>query len=442
MRTTLQKSYMQEFTWKQIRADVKNVNPELANVIDEIDPGKEYTIFKLTYPYGAEILQKGNLFLPNKNGDLIPIQEHDSYIKDKLGYNLFSNPVGMVTKGSAELFLELDDRLVQFYGIVPSGKIFGLWRILSSPPHHHPSFLWSLSSGARSVFMLPRVTDSGGYARLRKHFLIDVDKPKDALGHWEIFRRIANSSKNKDLWNMEILFFSKKWFEDMDKKKMQPFALYIYKTGWKGSEFWRNKFFLDILLSMLQKQEKLKPTIHIVNTVKYLVTMACGSVSGFAPAIDNSFAPIERIQEAFLDVYKLQDYAPIIMQPYFFDMYNPNARPVYYSLRFPTSIEFSLKSSEKTTVITELFSVKSLLSRYLYEISRNYFNLKDTVFYDIIQKAKYDFFHIDTEKYQGIKENKEIPKEDESFMNKKFKNKEFPNMNSFLMGCVKISIKK
>ncbi len=121
----------QEVVWKEVRNEIWALNPELAKIIDEISPGKEFTFSKVIYPYGAEILRNAELNLPDENNELIPFRSNsvNAHIKEQLGYNFSSNPVAILLKNTIELSINLDERIIP-YSIVYPGKLFGAWRIL------------------------------------------------------------------------------------------------------------------------------------------------------------------------------------------------------------------------------------------------------------------------------------------------------------------------
>ena len=127
------KASMEELDWRSARKTFLSINPELGKIIDDLDPDPSFTLFKLKYPFGSEILKNGILQLPDKNGELISFYDNhiSKEIQEKLGYNYGSNPVTMVINNSTELFMRLGQRIIPLYGVIPAGKIFGLWRILN-----------------------------------------------------------------------------------------------------------------------------------------------------------------------------------------------------------------------------------------------------------------------------------------------------------------------
>lgn len=64
---------IEELRWQQVRSDVYAVCPEVGKIFDEINPTKEHTFFKLCYPFGTKIIDKGVLHLPRKDAGFVPI---------------------------------------------------------------------------------------------------------------------------------------------------------------------------------------------------------------------------------------------------------------------------------------------------------------------------------------------------------------------------------
>lgn len=427
---------MQELTWQDVRSEVSALNPELAKVIDGVDPGPEYTIFKLRYPFGSEILKNGPLQLPDKNGNLIFIDDKDMDpgIRAKLGYNLDSNPVGFILKNSVELFIFLDASTVPLYGLIHPGRIFGTWQILNPQGFHNPVCFWSMTAGARSLFLLPKISDNLCYTRLKKAFNLDVDKPKKLRDHWNIFREIANHPDFGESWETEILFFSKVWFERLDDPAWQSFKLYLLDQAWKGSEFFRNQFMWDLIFSNIQNDREIKPDPYIADTVRHILGMSAGALPGFAPALNDEAGPVKKLQKVFREIYRTE-YEPVMMQPYFLN--KKDNRPVYYSLEQPTTIKFSPKSRSNISKIDELFAVQSLLNKYLLDIRQNKYNVANTPIFEASKIVEYTFFHPDNATLSGIQSHKDIQEGDPAF--KGIKN--FPYTSTFIAGCIRLKIK-
>ena len=47
------RTLIEELTWPDVRDSVAGVSKELSTIIDNISPNKEFTVFKIRYPFGA-----------------------------------------------------------------------------------------------------------------------------------------------------------------------------------------------------------------------------------------------------------------------------------------------------------------------------------------------------------------------------------------------------
>ncbi|MFN7096234.1 MAG: hypothetical protein ACK4PR_01545 [Gammaproteobacteria bacterium] len=434
------KPSIEKVFWSDVRSNVIELNPVLSEIIDRLNP--PYPLFKASFPFGTEFIKKGKLYLPNQRDDFVSLTDIESNeLKEELGYNIGTNPVSMVLQKSAELFISLDESTLPFFfGFLRPGRLFSTSRVLSPTFSHQPAFLWNITAGARSLFMLPKISDTAGYKRLRKTFHLQVDKPKGLVDHWELFKEIANHDNFNNPWALEVLFFSKRWFDHLNDKAWIEFHRYLLQVSWETTEFWRNRFIWDLVFSYIQRIRGIKPNPYIADTVKHILSISAGAVPGMGPATDDSSAPIAGLQRVFKDIYNLETYLPIILQSKFFSLYE-ECSPVYYSLQYPTTLEFSSKLSDNTSALSDLYDVKSLLEKYLNSLSSKGLNIEHTPLADIPQLVKFDYFHSDNDgKYRGIRSTQDIPLEDLLFANiKGMKNSAFPLQSTFVRGCIRMS---
>lgn len=424
--------------WAETRQSVSKVNAELATIIDELDPGPEFGLFEATYPYGVEILRQGRFYVPDHTGNMISFDDSQfpADLKDEFSYNGGSNPAAVVLGGSMEFYLPRESHTIPFSnGYFLAGKVFGTWRVLNSTKICHPTFLWHLSSGSRSVFMLPKISSALGYSRLKKYFHISFDSPTQFSDHWQIFRTLAVHSDFKDNWSCKILYFGKKWFDFLNDKAWNSFNLFFYQTSWKYSEYWRNQGIWNLIFSMFQEEKNLKPNPYVADTVKHLIGMGSGMLPGFTPASDNSAGPIRHLQEIFRDIYQLENYAPIILHPHFLSETN-DYRPTYYSLNYPTTMAFSPRSRRLANKISDLSEIKYLLDKYLNYLATEKLNVQDSLLGNISSESCFEYFHDKYLGYEGMKSTAEIPLLDSRF---DYTGCLFPGDSPFINGCVKVT---
>ena len=437
-------AHFEKQTWLQVREDVAKVNPELASVIDSTDPGRDMLVYRVAYPYGSEILKEGKFYLPDKKGGLISISETSSEIANDLNYNLNSNPMSLSLKNTMEIFTINKDGLTLPYSIVNPGSFFGTWRILSESlsgtPCFHPAFKWDLTAGGRSVFLLPKVTEFIKHNRLMREMGLSLPPPKNFNEHWNVFKAIVNQKNNNPTWQTELLLFSKKWIDEINTAKYKPLLDFMLRQGWRGSEFWRNQFLWDLIYYHIQENTFHMPNPYITNTVKHLLMIAVGALPGFSLSLNNKLAPVETIQDAYLNYYELKDYFPTIMEPAY--IAEKDNRPVYYSLQYPALLQYSPKSNKHSSAIHDLELIKNLLDEYLIKLSKPELNLFGTPYFDLGGSVRFNFYHSKEQKNAGIISTKELSTQDRNFdaLNRPVSsNYKFPSDCSFICGCVKIS---
>lgn len=437
------KACIEKVNWDKIRNEVNLVNPELCSIIDAINPDAKHSLYKARYPYGYESVKKGQFCWPDKNGNPFPLINSNigNCIKEDLLYNLGSNPFTLVLKNALEIFIDMGRHTIPF-AVIPSGYVVSNGVMLDNrQDHSQPAFLWNVSSGARSLFMLRKISVASKYKRLSEIINAKIDYPKKISDHGKVFQALG---RNCD-WALEVMYFGKKWGDHLNDQnaKWVRYNNYLYRQAWSGACFWRVEFIWNFIFSVIKKNSNLKPDPYLADTVKHLLAISIGVFPGFAPALDDALAPINYFQKIFTDVYGLDNYAPIIMQPNYFSMYKAS-NPVYYFLQYPTTFCFSPKSSKFAKNIRDLEDIRLILKKYLQEIDSEKLNLKGTAIAEIPKLIKYDFFHSTGKAALGIKSSDEMIATDQSFTKiiKKFNGKKFPTASKSFMGIISINKNK
>ncbi len=408
---TLFKGSLQRLTWKQIRSEVIKVNPHFAKIIDKLNPTDDLWFAKATYPYGCEVMQESVLTLPNAKGEIVPITDKtiSPEIRNGIGYNLNSNPVSLVLKNSFEIYYPVENYTIPLSGLITPGTTFGAWRLLNPEHSEQPVFIWDMSAGVRSTFMLPRITETLKHKKIIRELGITADIPRHLMQHHGVFTQIANSGQiDCDPWAAEILYFSEAWFKHLDDREWSDFYQYFYHSGWAGTEYWRNQPMWNFIFSLVVKNYESKPNAHIMDTVKYIINMAVGAFPGLAPACDTISGPWDLIQRVYSEIYGLKNYPPVIIQSQTFNMRDMLSHPIYYSLQYPNATEFKPSSRVKISILTDLHEIMSLTQRYLQVLYDDIYNLSGTSLYDIPRALKFDYFHSASHLHRGMRETAEM----------------------------------
>ena len=325
--------------------------------------------------------------------------------------------------------------------LIEPGSCFGAWRILNPYASQQPVFIWDMSAGARSIFMLPKISRAKKHDRLRRSYDLTSDTPINLLSHWHTFRELANHHDFPDIWEAEVVYFSEKWFGHLDDPVWSEFYTMFQTTSWGGTEYLRNQPIWNLIFSLILSEYQGKPNGYITDIVKYLIHMGIGAQPGFSPAVDNKAGPIQEIQKVYTDLYGLEDYAPIIMQPTTFCMGAEKSLPVYYSLQYPTSLEFRPSSRSRISLVTDLHEIRALLNRYKKSLLSGQYKVEDTPVVQLLETCQYDYFHNQVKLHAGMRNSAEIALDDSRFMRdlNGCTYEAFPDTCSFIKGCVRAS---
>lgn len=434
-------STIKEVQWKDVEKEVATVNPRLHKIICELDPGPEYRLYVGEYPYGAEILKNGQHFIPVAKHGMVPLtSEHvPKKIKEDLSYNIETNPVTLILENSLEIFLDKPTTENPLTFIVANeGSIFGLSRVLFEIAHQ-PAFLWNITSGVRSIFMLPKISQAKKYKRLRAELGIDINMPQSTQDHWDVFRKIANCGQFP-AWKTRMIYFSKPWFNNLDDPKKINFKNYLLE---KTANFFNGPggfFIWETILNIILKKQDIRPTLYINNMVKHILQIGTGIIPGTSPDTSNKKAPIEIIQKVFTDIYNIKDYIPTIMTPNYFYPHHDQRKPIYYSMHNPNLLD-TPKKKDNSSNISDLYEVKSLLDKYIYYMKTNEFNIEHTQFHKFFNNSQVSAIHTHPERYTTIEPVDNIFSSDSRFKKTLYptKNKEIARFGAFFKGCFKIS---
>lgn len=425
---------IQRLSWKDIRADVSAINKNLFDIIEEINPSEHYSLYKVRYPFGAKIVDKGKLSLPNQESNFDTISRELNYA---------AVPLALIINKSCEVFIENKQQIIPL-NLLSSAQLFGLFEVLAKQTNTESKQPpWSITAGARSIFMLPKITDMNAHRRVMREYKLQSQPPQSLDEHWQIFTKIAQHADIKNPWCCEILFFSDAWlFKQQDNILWSKFNRYLYSQAWIESAYLRNKTLLNLLWeilasSLISQNLKLKP--YLMQIIKQLTAISYGFASGYQPAGRNEMvAPIAAIEDAYVKVYDLKEYLPIIMHASNLSGQTQQST-YYYSLSAETLHEGSFTSAQPPRVISRVRQTKQLMEAINAHVATN--PLLQTYQQDEIN---YHYFHITEEKDTNIKSTKDLPAFDpcmiETFHT--YKDRIFPAASPFIRGSISITVSK
>lgn len=431
--------HQQEGSWEDFRQEVKKVEPELFSIIEKISPDKKYPLLKITLPYGEKITDFGTIRLLNKEGSFQNLDDSSisNHFKDQLGYS--PTPLILQLKNSAEAFVQADERIIPL-NIFSPGDLYGLFEVMVPLTNCPFTPFWSVTSGARSVFMGAKVTDVIGYQRLRAEYGVPEEPPQSLSDQWEYIKMIAQHSTTQHPWTSEILVFTKKWFQPNDDDvNWLRFHYYIARKSWIQSRSTRIKSEFSIMWEVFGSAigtRRLKPSHYMVSMVMHNLFLANGTAPGFKPTNDSKLLlPSQLIEDAYENVYRLKNYAPIIMAPVILSSKEP---VMFYSLAYPTLLEGTPAIRKKPSMISELRDLKKLMQMLMDTLEKHH----EPVF-EFVKNTQFECFHTELDKFGEIKDSKELVKDDPcvSACMKRFKGKIFPYQGPFFHGFLRIKKK-
>ncbi len=427
-------------SWAEVRDSVLALNPSLATIIDELSPSKELYFYRARYPFGSEIVKKGIVRFPVGDKYLsLADKDIPKEIQQDLSYNSGSNPATFVLNKRSELFIELPDRIIPI-GIPGPGSFFGLSHILDGENSCYPEIgLWGLTAGGRSISLLPKVSEAIAHNRLCTKFGIHTDKPKDLTDQWHVFRELYNHADFGEEWSFDVLYWPKQWFEFNDDPAWLPFNYFLKNLFLANTSYSRNEYIWNLLYSRIHQARNIKPAAYIADIVKHLFAICTGAFPGFTVAEDDDLAPISKLKAVYEEFYGLKNYKAIFMQPEYFN-YRRADKPIYFSLQHNTAVNLGMKSTNKATVLTNLYETQSLLEKYMEELLKGGLQLSISTLNEIIRGIQFNFFHSQPGHYRHIHATTELEKFDD-----RLKSPEgqliYPATATFLNGCIQISKK-
>ncbi|HLX54593.1 MAG TPA: hypothetical protein VKR58_11660, partial [Aquella sp.] len=303
-------------TWKQVRKEVKSVDPQFASIIDDLNLNDEYKIYKAEYPWGQHIFKNGILHLQNNHGKWVRLDDPsiDPSIAEDLSYNL-GMPLGMVLKNSIELYTEALGRIIPFV-FMPQGMIFGLWVSLSLDKYstNFTGRTSNIVAGSRSAMLLPKISDAIAFKRLKKAFGLQCKMPETLTDQWPVFAELARHQEFPEKWTASVIYFSKKWLELKNDISWKVFRCYLLDTAWIKTSYLRNQIVSDLALSCALEERNLKPNPYVTDTIKHLFTIWQDGYPAYEIATDNLVMPLAALQDIFVNVYGLK-YQPTFLVP-------------------------------------------------------------------------------------------------------------------------------
>ena len=426
-------------SWDDIKNLIKNTNSKFYDLIEKRSPSSELPLYLVEYSYGELLGSKKEVYIPNDSGELYVLggKNTPEDIMNDLGYGKDSFPLGIIVDNYCEWFYQDDITKEHFpFAIQGKGTIFNQQIIFNEDMSIENNTI-SVSSGAKSLFMLPYIGCQTHHERIKSTFGVSLPAPKATSEHFNLFKEILSGYTIKNHWVSKIIYFSESWIKQIRNNNDWLPVKYFF------SENLRKRFSLDLynsfyneLFLTTESINKFRPTPFLVDSAKYIFSITMGQGIGFKPAIDNNLMPLNYIQEAYTDHYQLP-YTPTIMVPGVLEEYNDS---VYYSLQQPSTKINTFKIRMNNSTYRELVALKGILNSYI----SNFLSDKSTCFgselYYACMNIELNFYHNKpTSNMDLILNSRNIVDLDPRFNFSFGKNGIFSADAKFFRGCIKIS---
>ncbi|MCE3233617.1 MAG: hypothetical protein K0R98_1874 [Rickettsiaceae bacterium] len=441
-------------SWKDIRDRVAKVEPTFVKIVDELSPDKNFPLFLAYFPYGALKGDTHSPFIPKEDGGFYRLSDPNAPkdVIKHLGYGKADSPLGMVLEKNFELFVDLKNEGITIpRAIYAPGHFFSFIRNLSkqnSPTHSYSTNrVLSTSSGARSTLMLPSIGCMKNHVNLQREFNIQLPAPKALYDHWAIFKEIAGSPILKCDWRSCLLYFSEPWIKKLHSdKSWAPLKLYLHEKAWQFFKYDLNRHQFELAFSLIQKKRNLKPNPYLADTAKHLFGIAVAGSPGYAPSCNNAFLPLADLQQVFVESYRQKKYIPTVIQPAYFNFEQDNL-PIYYSLLYPSTFEFSPKARKIPNTLFDLRELKHILKTFQEELSGEDNVFTDSVMHRAAKSIIFRYFHNEYDRHHVIQDTSEITDYDKRFNFimpgvQENPGAHFASDAAFVRGCISIQTRK
>jgi hypothetical protein len=283
--------------WIDVKQHIKELNLDLYNLIDHINP--DLPILEMSYSYGQLITDQNYYYHP-ENGEI------RKYHTSELPYFLSIDK-------KVEIFLESISRIIPdtIYSkgdFFPKGSNLGQKEIKTRP---ESPFLWA--SGIRNILIAPINEDTTYYSNYKKKYDInDEINPDQYIHHYNIVKHVLE--KNKSNWCSRMYAFPHEWqYNISNNKKWLDFKVYLLRQEIELERFRSNLMFLDYALHEIVAQKKISIKSYTLELLREICLVSLGGVPAYCPSIDDQGVPSREFIDDYIRNYSNR-YIPVIYE--------------------------------------------------------------------------------------------------------------------------------
>ena len=426
---------IRKITWADFRPQMDLLNSALSRILLDLCPPDSHQLYVVTYRFGDLIVKDDQLQLPmGDNGELQPITA--SGVDPNLREDI-SHCVGFSIDNQVEAFTQCGDYVRSLTGLLPAGTILPYPNPNKESTSLYHYLPMNISAGARNIFMLPKVSREKSHRCLFHDLQSPTETPTDPLEQWHTFRLIANRPELSDPWQCTMVFFSKEWFSDLRDPTWQAFNDYVNQTHLPMQAFLQNRLEWDLLFSTMAEKRNAKPYDNSI--VKQVFAIAAGGAVGFIPAVDNTAAPVDLIQQSYIENYGLEEYMPTMLYAKCYNIEeNEKQIPVYYSLSMHSATDFLPRPNKQENLSEALYKAHLCLKHYQNQLENMTSLPENSIPKKILKKVKMQFYHHNFVSKREIRNLEQLLLDNPRFNQvlADCQNKQFAMSNKFTRSCI------
>lgn len=434
--------------WNGIRDRVLQVEPEFAKMVDKLCPGEDFSLFVAYIPFGDLKGDTQSSLFPCIEGGHYRLTDSNvpKEITTELGYANDSAPLGLVLEKRLEFFWDLPDEGITIPRVIyKPGDFLSILTniILQEKKSYTSNKIYSIISGARSIFSLPNIGCTHQHRRLQTDFNVKLPPPKSLYDQWSVFKEIYDSDVNPYDWRSCILYFSEKWINKLhNDPAWLPLKFYLYEKANSVFQYALSaRLHYESAFSMIQKKRNLNPNPYLVDTAKHLFSIAIGDSPAYAPSCNEETIPLELLQQAYVETYGLKKYYPTFMQPQHFN-FDEDRHPIYYSLQHPSTYIFSPNSCKSSSTLVGMREIDHIAKVFTEELCKENTPCSDTVLGEIAKKIQIYYYHTELDKHNILTHSSKITDHDPQLTSThpkyKLESAVFAAESPFVRGCISI----
>lgn len=420
---------MEKISFTEAKKFIKNVNLELYTILEKINPEDSYHIYFAEYDYGVELSDDEKFYFPHHQ-KLLGFDELPKCIQKDFSLWNPNIPFGIILEKNMEHYIRMPNRTIPGRIYTP-GDCFGYEFKLHDLNYKITIPIYYVTIGARSCFCITNLGNELLFSSLKKKLNKYITAPKTPYAHQPFFKILYENLINKKTWKLKLLYFSDKWMKAI---KTNPdfieLSLYLFRQYWMKGEILRERISHDYLTSnIFSKLENFRPEPYITEIIRSFVLLLTNACFGYAPQIDDSYLPLNEIQNILLHEYKVP-HSPIIFCPSLIK----DTNILYYSLNYPSSAVFSRVYSTQQSMIKILDEVTRFSAAFFKKISKS-LRQSNSLFEKMVNNTKIQCFHTHTDKYHSALTIDKLNSFD-SCIAKRKDGLDLPNSGPFLRGLI------